>query len=339
MDHRIKLTCLLLLASLPTAQAQDLSPAELKYFTPIRTITLDVPDTLLIAAIEHLDVDASGRLLVTDPRGDQVLLFDSTGALIASLDPRNCRPGFTFRPVEAMFGGDAYIFLLNAGPWGYLFTSEGACIDDVDPEFRPSSFMDIDPTGTLFEVKDRPFWEVRRMDSTGKILDAFPVPEPKFPNASSRWADGGLVADGSHVYYAWAPEPAVMKFTVDGRFVRKIRKRSRYFHSPRRDFPAEVSPELWAAIRKWTGTITTTRSLLELDDNFIMIQYLDYQNGSGYQVFGKDGELIAEELGIGGRFFIHAGYGLAYGLNQPQPDENGELPNPYFTVYQFEAPQ
>ncbi|MDE2835594.1 MAG: hypothetical protein OXM02_13915 [Bacteroidota bacterium] len=336
--HRsLRLIFVLLPAAIPTIQAQDLSPAELKYFTPVRTIKFDEPDSLLIAAIEHLDVDAAGRLLVTDPLGMQVFLFDSTGALLASLDSRECHPGFEFDPTGAIFGANEFILVLNAGSRGYRFNWNGGCLGSMDPGFRSTSFMDIDPTGTFFGVEEGPFWEVRRMNSTGKILDTFPVPEPKFPNASIRWADGGLVADGSHVYYAWAPEPAVMKFTVDGRFIRKIQQHSRYFQSPRADLPAELSPELFAAIRKWRGT--STRTVFELTDRFIMLQYIDHSNGTGYQVFDKGGALIVEELGTDSRFFIHAGYGLAYALTQPDLDEEGELPNPYLTVYRFEAPQ
>jgi len=81
-NSRALVTLLLITGALwgPHAGAQHPTPAELKYFTPVRSVIFDVPDTLLIATIDHLDVDASGRLLVTDKLGQQVLLFDSTGA-------------------------------------------------------------------------------------------------------------------------------------------------------------------------------------------------------------------------------------------------------------------
>ncbi|MDE2732541.1 MAG: hypothetical protein OXM02_13900 [Bacteroidota bacterium] len=338
-NSRALVTLLLITGALwgPHAGAQHPTPAELKYFTPVRSVIFDVPDTLLIATIDHLDVDASGRLLVTDKLGQQVLLFDSTGALLASLDPRVCHPGFTFRPVKAMFGGSEFILLFNAGPWGYRFTSDGACLGGVHSDFGLSKFVDIDPKGGLIGVVDGPEWEVRQMDGSGKPLNSFPVAEPKFPNASYRFSGGGLVADGFHVYFAWAPEPTVMKYTLDGEFVRRIRKSSRYFRSQHADMPFEVSPEQVAALRNWTGTFTL--ALYELSEHLIMVQYLDNRSGTGYQVFSKDGELVAEELGIGGWFFIHGGNGLAYGLFQPDLDDQRELPNPFITVYKFLPPQ
>lgn len=338
MVRWIRLSCSLLFSTAlaSSLSAQALSPAVLKYFQEVKTIVLDLPDTLLIGGIEHLDVDASGRMLVTDPSGDQVFLFDSTGALLANLDPRNCHPGFEFSPISAMFGGDEFIFLTNAGPWGYRFTTDGACLGGVDRDFSLPSFMDIDPAGELYGIEEGPFWEVRRMDATGKQLESFSVPQPKFPNASSRYADGGIVADGTHIFYAWGPEPIIMKYALDGTPVGRIRKRDTYFQSARQDLPAELSPAFFAALRNWKGTITS--SVYELSDQTIMVQYIDRDRGTGYQVFSKDGGLVAEELGIGSRFFIHAGFGFAYGLVHLEVNENGELPNPRFRVYRFVAP-
>ena len=81
------------------AQVQATPPLELKHFQKVKTIRFDDPDTLLIATIDHMDVDPSGRMLVVDELGRQVLLFDSTGVLQTSLDPTVCHPGFTFRPI------------------------------------------------------------------------------------------------------------------------------------------------------------------------------------------------------------------------------------------------
>ena len=69
-----------------------------------------------------------------------------------------------------------------------------------------------------------------------------------------------------------------------------------------------------------------------------MIQYVTGDKGTGYQVFAKDGTLVAEELGTGGRYFIHGDNGLVYGLVQPGLDSQGDLPRPYLNIYQIVAP-
>ena len=344
---RILLVVLLLSASVvPGALAQQVWPIQLKHFEEVGTVKFDIPDTLLIASIYEIDIDLDGRFLVTDKLGDQILLFDSTGTLLATLDPRICHPGLAFSPAGARFGSDEYILVLNAnaGHWGYRFTTDGACMDGADRNFVKPAFLDIDPAGTIYGVYDGPHWEMetkrarnRRMSVTGKPLEALSVPLPKYPNASDRFGDGGLLADGINIFFAWAPETEIMKMTLDGKHVGRLKERGRWFRTPPRDLPRELSPQLFAALRKWSET-TTTRSIFELTDQTLMIQYINGTRGTGYQVFAKDGELVAEELGLGGLVFIHGENGLVYRVVQSGLDSRGELPNPYLMVYRFVAP-
>ena len=111
------------------------TPLDLKYFKKAKTIQL-FPDTLLIAAIDHMDVDPTGRVLVVDRKGREVFLFDSMGILQASLDPTVCHPGFFFYPMTARFAGDAFIFVQNSGGggWGFRFTAEGDCLGRADKD-------------------------------------------------------------------------------------------------------------------------------------------------------------------------------------------------------------
>ena len=79
------------------------APLDLKYFKEAETIQL-FPDTLLIAGIDHMDVDPTGRVLVVDQKGRQAFLFDSTGILQTSLDPTVCHPGFFFGSTPLLVG-------------------------------------------------------------------------------------------------------------------------------------------------------------------------------------------------------------------------------------------
>ena len=78
-------------------------------------------------------------------------------------------------------------------------------------------------------------------------------------------------------------------------------------------------------------------SLFELTDELLMIQYTNRERGTGYQVFTKDGALVAEELGLN-MLFVHGAGGRVYRSVQPGLDAQGELPNPYIEVYEFVAP-
>ncbi len=339
-SRRAFLICALLLGVAVTSgvRAQELALPDLKHFKRVRTVTFDGPETLLIAQIEYLDIDAAGRFLVTDILGEQVLLFDSTGSLQASLDSSVCEPGFTFSPESAHFRGDESIFVLNSGDhWGYRFNKDGTCLGKVDREFDNPRFLAIDPAGTLYGAYVRPTLEMRRMSATGETLSSFSIPKGEFPNANNRLDEGGLVADGTHLFYAAATEPAIMKFALDGTLVGRISKRSSWFRSPRRDLPRDLSPKLFEALREWEST-TTTWSLFELTDETLLIQYFSGERGIGYQVFSKDGTLVAEELDYGRRPIVHGENGLVYFVMQPGLDSQGDLPNPYVEIYRFVAP-
>ncbi len=170
------------------AWAQATIPLELKHFQKVRTVRFDDPDTLLIGTIDHMDVDRAGRMLLVDRRGKQVLLYDSTGVLQASLDPTACHPGFNVFPLTAHFGGDAFIFIQNSIPWGYRFTAEGGCLGSVDEDFVGVRSFDIDPAGTPYgSYRGQPDPQtriLRRMSSSGKTLEEFPMPPSVYPNST-----------------------------------------------------------------------------------------------------------------------------------------------------------
>ena len=330
----------------PGVRAQHTPIDELKYFEKVRTVRFDEPDTLLIGSIDRIDIDPAGRWLIVDRKGEQVLLFDATGTLLASLDPRTCHPGFTFWPMGAKFGSDEFILVLNsnAGQWGYRFTTEGACLGSVDREFvmPVSTFLDIDPTGALYGAYVWPDREMRYMSAAGQTLMEFPLPPSKYPNADLRFSTGGLIADGAHLFYASALGPDILKIALDGTLVGRISERSSWFRSPRRDLPSDlpsgISRQAFKVVGEWVATATPTWSIFELTDQTFMVQYTNgNQRGVGYQVFTKDGKLVAEELGLQ-PLFIHGENGLVYHVVHPGMDSQGELPNPYVDVYQFVAP-
>ena len=142
-------------------------------------------------------------MLITDWQGKQTLLFDSTGTLQASLNPSTCHPAIPFSPRAAKFGNDEFIFLKNssAGYWGYQFTAEGVCLGRADPSFRSPDSFDVGPDGMIYGVGMGPPTKrmLTRMNSAGKVLAEFPLPPVKFPNAESRFDQGGLIADGTHI--------------------------------------------------------------------------------------------------------------------------------------------
>ena len=172
------------------------------------------------------------------------------------------------------------------------------------------------------------------MNSVGKVLAEFPLPPVEFPNSEHHIDQGGLIADGMHIFYASAGTLDILKLDPSGTEVDRISEQNSWFNSPKKDLPADVR-QVIAAFKDIRGT--TVWSLVELTDQIILVQYVDDDNGAGYQVFTKDGALIAEEFGLS-TLFLHGENGVVYTMIQPDLDSNGELPNPFLEVYRFISP-
>ena len=353
--HRCRLftSCIvglvLSLTCVDSSGAQPAEPVKLEHFQFVRAITLSDPDSvqpdpLLIAEIRSLDVAKNGRMLVVDMLGQQAFLFGPDGHLLAVLDPSICHPGFEVRPVNAKFIGDQSIFLSNAGPWGYRFTPEGGCLGSVDPDYSlvaNSGFLKADSEGGLVGLYRRPDTPVARyMDASGKLIQEIALPASEYPNASHRIDMGGVITDETHLFYAGAVEWHILKLTRGGAVVDKISHRTSWFRDVSQDLPdlnRSNPAELMQAAGQLLASSTIISGLFELTDQTIMVQYSNGDRAQGYQVFTKDGQLVAQELGIR-LLFEHGTSGQVYRVVQPDLDEAGELPNPYIEVYQFITP-
>ncbi len=337
--------CLVVLDSASAYQSNKVSLSE--NFQKVQTITLSdpleiFPEDLLISEIHSLDVDPKGRLLIVDLRGGQAFLFNSDGNLLSVLDPSLCHPGFEVRPVNAIFLEDESIFLVNAGPWGYRFTAEGECLGNVHADFALATdgFLDADSQGNLVGLYRMPTGSlIRYMTPEGKTVHEIELPASKFPNANDRVATGGVLIDKTHTFYASALEPQVLKIARDGTIESKISHKTSWFQDVSRDLPGfqpDDPAALFQAVSRLYASSTLPGRILELNDQSIMVQYSG-PKGGGYQIFTKDGLLVAEELGVNYRF-DQAKNGLLYRIISPDRDSFTDLSNPLIEVHQFLSP-
>ena len=205
----------------------------------------------------------------------------------------------------------------------------------MDRSFSSPRFLDIDPTGALFGAYVWPEMELKEMSAAGRAVREITLPPSDFPNASRRFDGSGLIADGVHLFYATGPNTEILKFDSAGTVLKRIEDRNRWLRRPRRDMPADIA-QFMAAMKDWRAT--TVSSLLELTPETLLIQYSNRERGGGYQVFSKDGTLIAEEFGIK-FFFMYARDSLAYvPIYSVEQDSLQELPQAFLNVYRFTAP-
>lgn len=281
-------------------------------------------------------------MLVVDHDGGQVLLFDASGTLQASLTVEDCHPGALFRPLTAHFGGDEFIFVQSSGGrWGFRFTSDGVCLGPADMDYTSQRFFDVDPTGALYDsyFSDPTRRILRRLNSAGKPVEEFVMPRTKYPNATQRVRGGGLIADGNHVFVVSAVEPQILKFALDGTLDDRIVLRNSRFRFARRDLAdASSHAAFLRGFHEWVQDITTIEEFFELTDESFLVLYRSKGLEAGYQVLSKEGEVIAEEMGIELRAqLLHGAHGMIYRTVRPGSDSDGEFPNPRLEVYRFVA--
>lgn len=312
-----------------------ISAAISPHFKYERTVELD--NTVIIGSVDKLAIGPDGEFLVTDYAARQVMLFDSSGALLARLDPAECHPGFTMSPIDAFFTS-ARIFLVNSGPWGFLFDQRGQCMVPPHDSFRAMPLLSWDGKNIIYGYSGRD--QITIMDAHGRSIRSVSLPgsaKARFPEIEQRVLGGGLVANSASLFFARVSDYRIIKIDVERTGLQSFGRQPRQYTSIQSDLPSAVSDRLFESIRRLMADRTITTSLLALSEDLLMIQFKHGLQGRGYQIWTTRGDLIAEHHDSikDHRFFDQLHNGSAYRVVQPEPTDSGVLPNPVIQVYSF----
>ena len=309
-----------------------------QHFRRLKTIQLS--DQVLIGKIRFIDVDDDGAILATDLIGMQVHLFNQEGELLKSLTAEPCHPGFTMRPIQAVYAPDASILMTNGGPWGYLFKRNGECSYAVDENFTPPDKLcsTDDELYGFYTVRPEEVY-IRVMDASGKGLSSFQIASPKFPNITYRMPVGGLLcSESGRIYYSDGFDPTITVYDREGGVLQVIDEAPSYFKSIDADIRHYSQPERgMPAISKALENSTILYSMFLLDEERILVQYHNQSEGDRYRIgiLGTNGEWILDpEVEIETPIYL-AKDGFVYTMSQAGPDQQGHIPNPSIEVYQY----
>jgi hypothetical protein len=181
------------------------SPPEIAGFDWVRTITLD--ERVDIAEFSSIDIDAVGRMAMTDNILRKAYLFDADGKLSAALDPAACFPGYPFNPISIRFGWNSSLFLVNSGIWGFRFHADGRCIGLPHDAFIAPASMTAAPGNTWIALyKTSTEARFLRLREDGLPIDTLSVQPLRRPVIDFRLMSQGVVhlsggfayATGSH---------------------------------------------------------------------------------------------------------------------------------------------
>ncbi len=176
---------------------------------PFRVVKeIKLSDEIPIGTIGSIDVNAERQLLIADPIGQNVILFDWNGALLKVLSAEACDPGLRWQPSEAHFRPDGSIIVINSSPpWGVIFSGKGDCIRKADESFlSPKSFcVTSDYMFGLHTMNpkrpDHLDLYIQKYDYNGRSIDLFEDLSDKFAHVNHRSFFKGLVCDEDGTIY------------------------------------------------------------------------------------------------------------------------------------------
>jgi len=302
-----------------------------KHFTLIKKVKLSEKEP--IGNIEALDVDNKGNLLVTDPIGRNVLIFDSKGKLKKKLLPE-CYPGYKWDPLHAHYKKNGNILVIN-GIGGFLFGINGDCIKPLSLNFTSTPHICFLNNGDMVGYyKFKNFPHLKMMDSAGVEKFSFGKFPDNYKNLFNRITGGGLISDKDEfIYQLNSTSPVIFKYNSKGKLIRKFNSTPSYYRAISKDISNNATPSVLDEIKKVTTESTLSYSLNLLDDVYLLVQY--FLNGSyGLVILDLDGHSMLKENIIIDKPIVLAKKGYIYIVQQLDPI-NGNLPNPYIEIYKY----
>jgi len=305
--------------------------------------SLPLSDRVIVGEIGVLDVSSKGNFLVTDVRGQQVLLFDKTGGLIKKLSAENIHPGLQWRPIKAGFSENDFILVnLSAEPT-FLFDSSGNCIKKIrlnrfqPMDFYVDRFMNI--YGYNFEYDQ---FYLSKVDSGLKQQHKFGSIPEKFKNYISHWEDGGggiVVDQYGSIYQINVSGPEIFKYSSQGKLLATFNHRPSYYVQIDSDLPDFNNPmEFFKKSREILQNVTQTFSICLLTPEILLVQYYVAAN----KLFAFDLCTLNGEYLLNHDFFykdkiLAAKNGRIYMTYQPDARADGYIPNPIIHIYDLSA--
>ncbi len=238
--------------------------------------TLRLPDEPLIGSVTQIDVSDDGRILLSDQFRNSVYLYDIASHQMKALSPDACHESLNWVPLDARFG-PGRIYVMNNGPWGYLFSSAGDCEGEVDESFSLPRDIAFADDGTMYGYYPGPTGvELRIMDESGGLIEAVPM-EVSLPHLTGRVGSGGIDADNAYVYVSVSTDPHLHRYDRSNGRVERIAwtpPRFRSASGPDID-PGLPSEELFPAVRDLLRQSSLAARVYFLNNGMIVHQHFN----------------------------------------------------------------
>lgn len=295
------------------------------------------PDDVILSTVDQVVREPGGNLYIVDRTGQTVHYFNPSGELIHTLAIEHCDTGRSFTPYFLSTNGKQ-AFVVNGGPWGYVFDSAGKCLGRTSEKYYPLR-LQLTVGNQILGLRKTsdpgiPLTIVYA-GLDGETTSTATLPLGEYPMANRRVETGGLAETDWATYYAPSTDPVIFRIDRAGG-VTSIDVGHVFDHRlPTRDLPpGGPSPEFFQAM-KWVRNATSNHGLFDTGDGMLLAQYFTAPDRwDRLWLSAEDGSLLWAETDTVG--FTYVSGHTAYRVNQPDLQDDGSLPNPFLEVYTIE---
>jgi len=242
-------------------------------FAIVDTIPLEVSPSSLIAYLGVIAVGQNDKIVVSDERLSQVLMFSNKGQFLKLIAKKGNGPGEVERPYGIGFSQNEDLGVIDVGNNRINFYDAQGNFqwDFLSLKANPSRIM-FDSLGNIF-VQDsgNPGGKaIQKYTKDGKLLNEF----GQIPDISRKV--GTVVRGGNftrykdlYIYYIHPVEYLVHQFTLDGKLIRTIKQKSGRFR-PLKQRLEKTDPQ---SLKKWKQSWDRAHSIFATNEGFLMAVY------------------------------------------------------------------
>lgn len=256
-------------------------------------------DTSVFVSIKHLDVNNQGYLLVTNSNRTDVFLFDSAGSYIRSLgeSAEESFPGINWSPLRAYFSNNDSIFVANNYPWGIHFDPDGAFSRNMPKSYEASMDVAFSNKNEIFAfVSNRSGIRVDKYTSVGEKITSFANYPDDFKNVIDKSVVGNnMVVIGNHLFHKNIAETRIYKYDLSGKLLDTFNEVPTYYKSPKNDIRIEPKNVLMKDMMEFAKKYTANYSIHALNNQTLLIQYLNMGYNYGIQLINLEGEYVLDK--------------------------------------------
>ncbi|MFD2533052.1 NHL repeat-containing protein [Gracilimonas halophila] len=251
--------------------------------------------------IRYLDINSNNDLLITNRRRTEVFLFDSLGKVKTRLSEELSKefPGANWKPYQAYFTANDEIFVANGAPWGIWFNRDGSFKKMMPKEYWGTPDLAFDKQDHIYSMnKNQRGLFIEKYDSSGSFVHKISELDSTNRNIMRRAIIGNniLVADGN-LFFKNLSKPNLYEYNLSGKLLNTFSEKPGYYKEPEQDISSLeqsgqriLSQNIFDFARKYTANY----SLHHLDEELILIQYVNMGENYGHQILTTDGEYILD---------------------------------------------